>query len=257
MTSSASTIPRFQAWPTHTWKDIRAYEPTVLSFPSWLTHKCKNMKSSDSTIFRKHSNHIHTHTHVRVWEHLSPRSLVFKRSHHTKVSISHDQNHLSLLCERVELHLQKRSFLFVLCCGWGIVGMKKDARLMGFGEGWAHMNVRLLNSLRCVCQHSRQSLHTKAATGTHWTIKSGSWNSLENRSKTYVFYCRKWSALHWDPNENAPTTIIHCKTHAIWKVKNVKPQKSECNFSSLSGRPQRNGHLGSSRAEPGRRRLYI
>ena len=24
----------------------------------------------------------------------------------------------------------------------------------------------------------------------------------ENRYKTHVFYCRKWSAIHWDPNEN-------------------------------------------------------
>ena len=42
----------------------------------------------------------------------------------------------------------------------------------------------------------------KTTRGTHWRVKSDKWISQEKRYKTYVFYCRKWSAIHWDPNEN-------------------------------------------------------
>ena len=44
--------------------------------------------------------------------------------------------------------------------------------------------------------HDHRSLRTKAATGAHWAIKSDWRNSKKNRYETYVFYCRKWSALH-------------------------------------------------------------
>ena len=51
--------------------------------------------------------------------------------------------------------------------------------------------------------------------------------------------------MHWDPNENAPMTIIHCKTLRKVLTKNEKQEKSERKFSSISGCPQRNGHLKS------------
>ena len=51
--------------------------------------------------------------------------------------------------------------------------------------------------------------------------------------ETYVFYCRKWSVMHWRSNESAPMTIIHCKTPKIFLGKNEKQEKSECIFSSI------------------------
>ena len=49
--------------------------------------------------------------------------------------------------------------------------------------------------------------------------------------------------MHWRPNESDPMMIIHCKTPQIFLVKNEKQEKSECNFSSIRRRPQRNAHL--------------
>ena len=43
-------------------------------------------------------------------------------------------------------------------------------------------------------------------------------------------------------------TIIHRKTPRIFLYKNEKQEKSECIFSSISRRPQRNAHLQSVRA---------
>ena len=43
-------------------------------------------------------------------------------------------------------------------------------------------------------------------------------------------------------------TIIHRKTPEIFLDKNEKQEKSECKFSSISRRPQRNAHLQSVRA---------
>ena len=63
-----------------------------------------------------------------------------------------------------------------------------------------------------------------------------------------MFYGRKWSAPNWGPNENAPMTIIHCKTPQIFLRKNEKQEKSECIFSSISRRPQRKAHLRFNRA---------
>ena len=56
--------------------------------------------------------------------------------------------------------------------------------------------------------------------------------------------------MHWRPNESAPMTIIHCKTPRIFLCKNEKQEKSECIFSSIWGRPQRNAHLRFNR-DPG------
>ena len=53
--------------------------------------------------------------------------------------------------------------------------------------------------------------------------------------------------MHWRPNESAPMTIIHCKTPQIFLGKNDQQEKSECKFSSIRRRPQRNAHLRSVR----------
>ena len=63
--------------------------------------------------------------------------------------------------------------------------------------------------------------------------------SQEHRYKTYVFYCRKWAVMNWDSNENDVEDDFGHTFASIWKVKNEKPQESEDNFSSISGRPQR------------------
>ena len=42
-------------------------------------------------------------------------------------------------------------------------------------------------------------------------------------------------------------TIFHCRAPEIFLDENEKREKSECKFSSISRRPQRNAHLESAR----------
>ena len=68
-------------------------------------------------------------------------------------------------------------------------------------------------------------------------FQADEWNLRKKCFILYMFYRRKWRGMDQDSRESAATTIIHCKTQRIEKVKNQIREKKEWIFSRISHLP--------------------